>query len=66
MWNAFKNMFSHNKEKETDHVVTSVNEEVISDAYNSIEKEIDSLRKYDKGEKDIDAQDLTAAVRSVR
>ncbi|MDA1168978.1 MAG: hypothetical protein O3A36_01415 [bacterium] len=55
-----------NKEKETNYVVTSVNEEVISDTYNAIEKEIESLRKYDKGEKDIDAQDLTVAVRSVR
>lgn len=55
-----------NKEKETNHVVTSVNEGVISDAYDSVEQEIESLRKYDKGEKEIDAQDLTVAVRSVR
>lgn len=43
----------------------SVDETVINHAYNTRIKEIESLRKYDRGEKHIDAPNLRNFVRSI-
>lgn len=59
----FRNLF---KKADETTVTRSVNRRVISDSYKKIEKEIDSLRLYDKGEKKIDAPNLRDAVRGVQ
>ncbi len=63
MWSFIPKFFS--KDNETTLLTSSVNEDVISDAYKSVEKEIESLQKYDKGEKEINAPDLKSTLRSV-
>lgn len=50
---------------ETRHVISSVDEGVITLAYESLSEEINSLRQYDMGEKKIDAPDLRNLVQSV-
>ncbi len=64
MWRTILTYFDG--EKETRHVVSSVDQRVISSAYQSLISEIDSLRKYDRGEKQIDAPDLRTAVRRLQ
>jgi hypothetical protein len=65
MWRYVLNLIYGGKE--ANYVVSSVkNQGVVSDAYRSVEREIDSLRKYDRGEKKIDAPDLRSAVRDIR
>ena len=66
MWRHVLNLITGGG-KEENYVVSSVkNEGVLSDAYHSVEREIDSLRQYDRGEKHIDAPDLRSAVRNIR
>ncbi len=62
MW-GFRTFFSGSNE--TSIVVSSATEKVLSDAYSSVEKEIESLKQYDRGEKDIHAPDLRSALRSI-
>jgi len=64
MWRMMKNLFKRNNE--TNFVVTSVDKKSISKAYWSVERELESLRKYDNGEKKINAPDLRTTVRNVR
>ena len=64
MWAYIMNLFDG--KKETRFLVSSVDEQVISDAYRSLEGEIDSLSKYDRGEKKIDAPDLRTTLRHIR
>ena len=51
---------------ESHYVVSNVDKRVISNAYKSVERDIESLRKYDRGDKKIDASNLRAALRNVR
>lgn len=56
------------KNKNTDQTAVlrqKVTKQSISNAYNKRSTEIESLRKYDRGEKTINAPDIRAAVRSL-
>ena len=53
------------KSDDTRKLVASVTPEAISSAYKARYKEIESLRKYDRGEKDIIAPNLRDIVRGV-
>jgi hypothetical protein len=64
MWRIVKNLFKSNNE--TCFVVDNVDKIAISKAYKSVEQDIESLRKYDNGEKTINAPDLKTVVRNVR
>ena len=43
----------------------NISDKVISNAYKTREKEIESLRKYDRGEKTITPSNLTNIVRGI-
>ena len=60
MWSIITNWF-FNKD-EVAHLLSSVNQNVISDAFSRRRHEIESLRLYDIGEKEIDAPNLRATV----
>ena len=51
---------------EVEKLVASVNTEVINAAYRNLKYEIESLRQYDRGEKNIDAPNLGATVRDLQ
>ena len=44
---------------------TDISPEVVSNAYKTREKEIESLRKYDRGEKTITPANLKSIVRGI-
>ncbi len=52
--------WKNKKQKEIIKLRDSVTGELIESAYNNRKKEIESLRKYDRGEKQIIAPDLGA------
>lgn len=56
-------LFSWKKESKT--IKEQVTPEVISSAYNKRSTEIESLRKYDRGEKTITPRNLESLVRSL-
>ncbi|MDE1919169.1 MAG: hypothetical protein KGH56_00525 [Patescibacteria group bacterium] len=51
--------------REVTRVVSSVNSDVIVHSYRRRIRDIDSLKKYDQGEKKIDAPDLRTVVQNV-
>lgn len=53
------------KEKEVETLREKVTQSSIMSAYKTREKEIESLRKYDRGEKTIIAPDIRALVQSI-
>ncbi len=57
-----KNLFKRNTDITT--LRENVSDEVISNAYKTREKEIKSLRKYDRGEKKITPSNLREVARS--
>ncbi len=64
MWKRIQNYFQGGAEAR--RVASSVNESVISGAYNSVAREIESLSAYDRGEKNIDAPSLRDTVRRIQ
>lgn len=58
-----KNLFKRNKDLVTFR--ENVSDELISNAYKTREKEIESLRKYDRGEKTITPSNLKKLVQSI-
>ncbi|HEY4486250.1 MAG TPA: hypothetical protein VJB70_00765 [Candidatus Paceibacterota bacterium] len=54
------------RNNETKKVISSVDEKVIDSAYNRRVKDIDSLRQYDRGEKEIYAPNLKNTLQGVR
>jgi hypothetical protein len=56
-------LFSWKKESKT--IKEQVTPEVIKSAYNKRSTEIESLRKYDRGEKTINPRNLESLVRSL-
>ena len=58
-----KNFFKRNKKVSA--LKENVSDELISNAYKVREKEIESLRKYDRGEKTITPSNLRKVVQSL-
>ena len=64
--NMFQIKFFAKRSKSTKDIVSAVSHVVIHNAYRRREKEIESLRQYDRGEKQIYAPDIRTLVRGVR
>jgi len=61
--NILQRIFGRNADSKK--VTESINTRVIKNAYQRRKKEIDSLRQYDRGEKNIDAPNLKSTVPNV-
>ena len=61
-----KKLISSKSSREARQVESAVNQRVIRDTYKNIEKELNSLRAHDRGEKTIHAPDLRTAVRGIQ
>ena len=59
-------LFLKKSPDETGKIVDSINSKVLSDSYIAIEDELNSLRLYDKGEKEIHAPDIKNIVRNLQ
>ena len=60
---SLKNLFKRNKDISTFR--ENISDELISNAYKTREKEIESLRKYDRGEKTITPSNLRNTVQNI-
>ena len=60
-----KNLLKMFKNSKDNSGQTDISPEVVSNAYKTREKEIESLRKYDRGEKTITPANLKSIVRGI-